>query len=128
MSEKNKWQQAEAQLLFSSCRSRQSCHPVNSIQQQEKMQRAKRIYKPGFVPRSCERGDDHSSTTTVACAPLAAYPEVVTSRTDSAPCLALRRAGFTEPGESPRLLVRSYRTVSPLPEGSCELWALSHEK
>jgi len=29
--------------------------------------------------------------------------------------LALRRAGFTKPGESPRLLVRSYRTFSPLP-------------
>ena len=48
--------------------------------------------------------------------PLAAYPEVVTNRTDSAPCLALRRVGFTKPDESPRLLVRSYRTVSPLPE------------
>ena len=47
--------------------------------------------------------------------PLAAYPGVVTNRTDSAPCLALRRAGFTKPDESPRLLVRSYRTVSPLP-------------
>ena len=47
--------------------------------------------------------------------PLAAYPEVVTNRTDSAPCLALRRVGFTKPDESPRLLVRSYRTVSPLP-------------
>ena len=30
-------------------------------------------------------------------------------------CLALLRAGFAEPNESPRLLVRSYRTVSPLP-------------
>src|SRR5262249_4905161 len=45
-----------------------------------------------------------------------AYPEVVTSRTDSASCLALHRVGFAKPGESPRLLVRSYRTVSPLPE------------
>ncbi len=33
-----------------------------------------------------------------------------------APCLALHRVGFAEPGESPRLLVRSYRTVSPLLE------------
>ena len=32
-----------------------------------------------------------------------------------APCLALLRVGFAEPVESPRLLVRSYRTVSPLP-------------
>ena len=29
--------------------------------------------------------------------------------------LALLRVGFTEPAESPRSLVRSYRTVSPLP-------------
>src|SRR4051794_41903229 len=31
------------------------------------------------------------------------------------PCLALLRVGVTEPPESPRTLVRSYRTVSPLP-------------
>jgi hypothetical protein len=30
-------------------------------------------------------------------------------------CLALLRVGFAEPAGSPRLLVRSYRTVSPLP-------------
>ena len=30
-------------------------------------------------------------------------------------CLALLRVGFTEPYESPRTLVRSYRTVAPLP-------------
>ncbi len=30
-------------------------------------------------------------------------------------CLALLRVGFTEPHESPRTLVRSYRTVAPLP-------------
>jgi len=32
-----------------------------------------------------------------------------------APCLALLRVGFAEPVESPRLLVSSYLTVSPLP-------------
>ena len=31
------------------------------------------------------------------------------------PCLALLPVGFTEPPGSPRALVRSYRTVSPLP-------------
>src|SRR5205085_1690991 len=31
------------------------------------------------------------------------------------PCLALLRVGFTEPPGSPRALVRSYRTVAPLP-------------
>ena len=30
-------------------------------------------------------------------------------------CLVLLRVGFAKPAESPRLLVRSYRTVSPLP-------------
>ena len=32
------------------------------------------------------------------------------------PCLALLQAGFAEPAESPRLLVSSYLTVSPLPD------------
>src|SRR5687768_3472091 len=32
------------------------------------------------------------------------------------PCLALLRVGVTEPPGSPRTLVRSYRTVSPLPD------------
>ena len=32
-----------------------------------------------------------------------------------APCLTLLQVGFTEPSESPRTLVRSYRTVAPLP-------------
>jgi len=34
------------------------------------------------------------------------------------PCLVLLPVGFTEPDRSPGLLVRSYRTVSPLPHGS----------
>src|SRR4051812_42839556 len=33
----------------------------------------------------------------------------------NAPCLTLLRVGFTEPSESPRTLVVSYTTVSPLP-------------
>ena len=42
-------------------------------------------------------------------------------------CLALLQVGFTEPDRSPGLLVRSYRTVSPLPRGMnhkavCFLW------
>ena len=36
-------------------------------------------------------------------------------RTTHVPRLALLRVGFTEPPGSPRALVRSYRTVSPLP-------------
>jgi len=43
------------------------------------------------------------------------------------PCSALLRVGFAEPPGSPRALVRSYRTVSPLPDRSpgpavCFLW------
>ena len=49
---------------------------------------------------------------------------------DKAPCLILLPVGFTKPGRSPDLLVRSYRTVSPLPPGTpegprsavCSLW------
>ncbi len=37
---------------------------------------------------------------------------------DTAPCLVLLLMGFTKPGQSPGLLVRSYRTVSPLPPPS----------
>jgi hypothetical protein len=54
--------------------------------------------------------------------PLAAYPRVAKraeptrrGRFRASLCLALLRVGFTEPIESPRPLVRSYRTFSPLP-------------
>ena len=47
-----------------------------------------------------------------------------------APCLTLLQVGFTEPSGSPRTLVRSYRTVAPLPvrpanrtpSAVCSLW------
>ena len=49
-------------------------------------------------------------------------PEGMTNRTDSwqseddrSFCLALLPMGFTQPARSPEPLVRSYRTVSPLP-------------
>src|ERR1019366_796872 len=35
------------------------------------------------------------------------------------PCLILLRVGFTEPPWLPKVLVRSYRTVSPLPVLGC---------
>ena len=72
-----------------------------------------RTCKPGSVSSENERRSflyDHGCPW-----PLATYPRVVASRTDSALCLVLHRVGFTEPSESPRLLVRSYRTFSPLP-------------
>jgi hypothetical protein len=39
----------------------------------------------------------------------------------SVPCSALLRVGFAEPPGSPRALVRSYRTVSPLPVPRCSM-------
>ena len=49
------------------------------------------------------------------CPPApAAYPGVSTDG-PSSPCVALLPVGFAEPPGSPRVLVRSYRTVSPLP-------------
>ena len=54
----------------------------------------------------------------------------VAGRAAHAPCSTLLRVGFTEPTGSPRSLVRSYRTVSPLPvpdrevgpSAVCSLW------
>ncbi len=51
-------------------------------------------------------------------------------RAAHAPCSTLLRVGFTEPTGLPRSLVRSYRTVSPLPvpdrevgpSAVCSLW------
>ena len=69
-----------------------------------------------------ERGDGHFSRTPIARRLQQPTRESIASRTGSrppqrtAPCLALLRVGFTEPAESPRLLVRSYRTFSPLPD------------
>jgi hypothetical protein len=49
------------------------------------------------------------------CPPApAAYPGVSADGLSS-PCAALLPVGFAEPPGSPRALVRSYRTVSPLP-------------
>ena len=52
----------------------------------------------------------------------AAYPRVANLAADGraahALCLALLRVGFTEPCKLPHTLVRSYRTVAPLPVAS----------
>jgi hypothetical protein len=58
------------------------------------------------------------------------YPERNTGRAVRSPCSTLLRVGFTEPARSPWPLVRSYRTVSPLPvrrpratpSAVCSLW------
>ncbi len=96
----------------------------------------KQVCKPGSVPSS---GDGHFSRTPIARRLQQPTRRSIANRTDShpperiAPCLVLLRVGFTEPAESPRLLVRSYRTVSPLPDPAspwrldgpsavCSLW------
>ena len=47
--------------------------------------------------------------------PTRELPTEADERAAHSLCLALLRVGFTEPYESPRTLVRSYRTVAPLP-------------
>ena len=76
----------------------------------------KRADKPGYVE------GDHLSATTVTrrlTQPTRKYNRFGTNRAvpkDRLPfCLALLPMGFTQPDQSPDLLVRSYRTVSPLP-------------
>jgi hypothetical protein len=47
--------------------------------------------------------------------PLATNPEAWTGRPQTLPYLVLLQVGFTKLPRSPRELVRSYRTFSPLP-------------
>ena len=75
--------------------------------------------------RSPCAADGHFSRTPIARRLQQPTRESLAGRTDPraglpalALCLALLQVGFTEPVESPRLLVRSYRTVSPLPHSS----------
>jgi len=70
-----------------------------------------RVLSRAFISLGCRLLDTSSSR-----------PEGMTNRTDSwqsedcrSFCLALLPMGFTQPARSPEPLVRSYRTVSPLP-------------
>jgi len=71
--------------------------------------------KPGFVE------DGHFSGATVTRRLEQPTRKSITVRAEpcranpAASCLALLPVGFAEPERSPDLLVRSYRTVSPLP-------------
>jgi len=65
-------------------------------------------------------GNDHSSQDAGCPAPHATYPEAWTGRPQSLPYLVLHRVGFAELLRSPGELVRSYRTVSPLPGGDSQ--------
>jgi hypothetical protein len=79
---------------------------------------------------ACRRDSVSSRGTrwpSICAAHLGTAPK--SGRATRVPRLALLRVGFTEPAGSPRSLVRSYRTVSPLPvrgrpppSAVCSLW------
>ena len=96
-----------------------------------KTKRRKPVYKPGFVSHPKGGRDDHFSRESIARFLQQSTRESMAGRTDPqggksgiaalpahAPCLTLLPVGFTEPDRSPGLLVSSYLTVSPLPDGS----------
>jgi hypothetical protein len=74
-------------------------------------------HKPNPVPvAGCPAtGDDHSSLGGGCPTPLATYPGARAGSPPTLPYLVLHRVGFAELPRSPEELVRSYRTVSPLP-------------
>ena len=67
------------------------------------------------------RGDGHSSGRTVARPLLQPTREIVKRATSCLLYSVLLRAGFAEPPKSPTALVRSYRTVSPLPAAGTQV-------
>jgi len=73
--------------------------------------------KPNPVPdySYLQTGNDHSSSDDSYPSSLATYPGAWTGRPQTLPYLVLHRVGFTKLSRSPGKLVRSYRTVSPLP-------------
>jgi hypothetical protein len=76
---------------------------------------ASRPYTPDSVPAVPRNRRWRPSISAGGCPPApAAYPGV-SADGPSSPCVALLPVGFAEPPGSPRALVRSYRTVSPLP-------------
>ncbi len=74
--------------------------------------------KPNSVPDASHlpSGNDHSSKDAGCPAPLATYPGARTGSPQTLLYLVLHRVGFAELLRSPGELVRSYRTVSPLPQ------------
>jgi len=73
--------------------------------------------KPNFVPRSSyPPSGPRSFILDVRCrTPHATYPEARTGSPQTLLYLVLHWTGFTKLLRSPGELVRSYRTVSPLP-------------
>ena len=68
----------------------------------------------------------HSSRAGRCRPPRATYPETRTDRSLTFPYLVLHRMGFTQLPRSPGELVRSYRTVSPLPRRGGAVCFLLH--
>ena len=75
-------------------------------------------HKPNLVPDSGypKSGNDHSSMDGGCPSSLATYPGTRTGNPQKLPYLVLHRVGFAKLPRSPGELVRSYRTVSPLPD------------
>jgi len=59
--------------------------------------------------------DDHSSVGVRCRTPPATYPGAQAGRLQALLYLVLHQVGFTKLLRSPEELVRSYRTISPLP-------------
>ena len=72
---------------------------------------------------------DHLTGTRVSARLMATDPGVITRRVTPLPLYAvLLQVGFTEPAPSPGPLVRSYRTVSPLPAACRPLSRTAHAR
>jgi hypothetical protein len=73
--------------------------------------------KPNSVPDTdySMPGNGHSSMDAGCPTPLATYPGSQAGSPQAIPYLVLHRMGFTKLPRSPGELVRSYRTISPLP-------------
>jgi len=87
-------------------------NPARSIEHAARV-----AHKPNSVPgpSHLRPGNDHSSKDVGCPTPLATYPGARTGRPQTLLYLVLHRVGFAELLRSPEELVRSYRTVSPLP-------------
>ena len=74
-------------------------------------------HKPNFVPDPGypKPGNDHSSVDAGCPTSLATYPGTWAGYPQMLLYLVLHRVGFAKLPRSPGELVRSYRTVSPLP-------------
>ncbi len=72
--------------------------------------------KPGSVPRSRGAATIHLGPPLPAAS--CGLPGSSGGPPSNAPCLTLLRVGFAEPHGSPRTLVVSYTTVSPLPDAA----------